>query len=101
MVTIRNNVRVIGNNAFRGATRLKTVVIGKNVSKIGSYAFSGCKKLKTIIIKTRKLTTKTVSRTAFKGTPKTTTVKVPGNKTKTYKKLLKKKGLKSKKIVKG
>ena len=100
-VTIRNNVRVIGNNAFRGATRLKTVVIGKNVSKIGSYAFSGCKKLKTIIIKTRKLTTKTVSRTAFKGTPKTTTVKVPGNKTKTYKKLLKKKGLKSKKIVKG
>ena len=100
-VTIGNNVRVIGNNAFRGAARLKTVVIGKNVSKIGSYAFSGCKKLKTIIIKTRKLTTKTVSRTAFKGTPKTTTVKVPGNKTKTYKKLLKKKGLKSKKIVKG
>ena len=100
-VTIGNNVRVIGNNAFRGAARLKTVVIGKNVSKIGSYASSGCKKLKTIIIKTRKLTTKTVSRTAFKGTPKTTTVKVPGNKTKTYKKLLKKKGLKSKKIVKG
>lgn len=100
-VTIGNNVRTIGNNAFRGATRLKTVIIGKNVSKIGSYAFSGCKKLKTIIIKTRKLSTKTVSRTAFKGTPKTTTVKVPANKMKTYKKLLKKKGLKSKKIVKG
>ena len=80
---------------------MKTVVIGKNVSKIGSYAFSGCKKLKTIIIKTRKLTAKTVSEKAFKGTPKITTAKVPGNKMKTYKKLLKEKGLNSKRIVKG
>ena len=100
-VTIRNNIRSIGNNAFRGTARLKTVVIGKNVSKIGSYAFSGCKKLKTIIIKTRKLTAKTVSKKAFKGTPKITTAKVPGNKMKTYKKLLKEKGLNSKRIVKG
>lgn len=100
-VTIGNNIRSIGNNAFRGTARLKTVVIGKNVSKIGSYAFSGCKKLKTIIIKTRKLTAKTVSEKAFKGTPKITTAKVPGNKMKTYKKLLKEKGLNSKRIVKG
>ena len=94
-------VTQIADNAFRNNKKITKITIGKNVSKIGSYAFSGCKKLKTIIIKTRKLTTKTVSRTAFTGTPKKTTVKVPANKMKTYKKLLKKKGLKSKRIVKG
>ena len=109
-VTIPNTVKISGvtykvtqiaDNAFRNNKKITKVTIGKNVSKIGSYAFSGCKKLKTIIIKTRKLTTKTVSRKAFTGTPKKITVKVPANKMKTYKKLLKKKGLKSKKIVKG
>ena len=109
-VTIPNTVKISGvtykvtqiaDNAFRNNKKITKVTIGKNVSKIGSYAFSGCKKLKTIIIKTRKLTVKTVSGKAFKGTPKTTTVKVPANKIKAYKKLLKKKGLKSKRIVKG
>lgn len=41
-------VTSIANNAFRGCTNLKTVVIGKNVKTIGKNAFYGCKKLKTV-----------------------------------------------------
>ena len=123
-VTIGSNIKTIGKNAFSGATKLKKVTIGKhvteiganafkgcsslkcitlpgNVTKIGANAFSGCKKLKTITIKSTKLTSKTVSKNAFKGLTKETTIKVPKKKLAAYKKLFKSRGLSSKVKVKG
>lgn len=115
-VSMGTNITVIGKNAFQGCTKLKTISIGKNVKTIennaflnctaltkitipakvnliGKNAFSGCKKLKSITIKTKKLTTKNVGKNAFKNINKKATVKVPAKKLKTYKKLLKKRGI--------
>ena len=75
-------------------------MVESNIQSIGNYAFSGCKKLKTIIIRSKKLTTKTVSKKAFKGIAKKVVVKVPKKKRTAYKKLLKKKGLSSKNRIK-
>ena len=59
-------------------------------------AFNGCKKLKTITVKTTKLTSKKVGKSAFKGTPKNATMKVPKKQLKAYKKFMKSKGFKGK-----
>lgn len=122
-ITIGNNVTSIGKNAFYGCKKLKTVKMGKNVTtigsnafkgctaltsltlyskvtKIGSYAFNGCKKLKSLTIQTTYLTTKGVSKNAFKGLTKITTIKAPKKKLKSYKKLFKSRGLSSKVKVK-
>lgn len=122
-VTISKNVITIGKNAFNGCTKLKTVTIGSHVTtvsanafkgckvltkltlpgsttKIGSNAFNGCTKLKTLTINSKKLTSKSVSKDAFKGISTKTTIKVPKGKAKTYKALLQKKGLSKKVKVK-
>lgn len=39
-------ITAIGNNAFHGYKKLKSVTVGKNVKKIGTKAFYGCKKIK-------------------------------------------------------
>ncbi len=119
-VTIPKNVTTIGKNAFSGCTKLKAVTVGSDVTTIGTNAFkgckaltkitlpgktvkieanafSGCKKLKTIVIKSKKLTSKSISKNAFKGISATTIIKVPKGKNKAYKALLQKKGL-SKKV---
>ena len=90
----------IDKNAFKGNKKVTKIVVGSNIQSIGNYAFSGCKKLKTIIIRSKKLTTKTVSKKAFKGIAKKVVVKVPKKKRTAYKKLLKKKGLSSKNRIK-
>ncbi len=90
---VKYKVTEIGNNAFKGYKNLTTVTIGSNVKKIGKNAFYGCKKLKTITIKSTKLTKKSVGSKAFKGTYKKPTVKVPKKKLKTYKAILKSKGI--------
>lgn len=122
-VTIPKNVTTIGKNAFSGCTKLKTVIIGSDVTsigasafknckaltkitlpskttKIGANAFNGCTKLKTITIKSKKMTSKTISKNAFKGISTKTTIKVPSGKAKTYKTLFQKKGLNKKVKVK-
>lgn len=86
-------VTEIGSNAFKNYKYVTAVTIGSNVKKIGKNAFYGCKKLKTITIKTTKLTKKTVGSKAFKGTYKKPTVKVPKKKLKSYKTILKSKGM--------
>lgn len=119
-VTIPKNITTIGKNAFSGCTKLKAVTVGSDVTTIGTNAFkgckaltkitlpgktvkieanafSGCKKLKTIVIKSKKLTSKSISKNAFKGISATTIIKVPKGKNKAYKALLQKKGL-SKKV---
>lgn len=93
-------VTKIDKNALKGNKKVTKIVVGSNIQSIGNYAFSGCKKLKTIIIQSKKLTTKTVSKKAFKGITKKVVVKVPKKKRTAYKKLLKKKGLSSKNRIK-
>ena len=94
-------VTKIDKNALKGNKKVTKIVVGSNIQSIGNYAFSGCKKLKTIIIQSKKLTTKTVSKKAFKGISKKTVIKVPKKKLAAYKKMFKKKGLSSKNKVKG
>ncbi len=86
-------VTSVAKNAFKGNRHIKCLTIGKNVKKIGAKAFYGCKKLKTVTIKTTKLTVKGVGSKAFKGIKSTATIKVPKKKFKTYKSMLKKKGV--------
>lgn len=90
---VKYKVTEIGSNAFKSYKYVTAVTIGSNVKKIGKNAFYGCKKLKTITIKTTKLTKKTVGSKAFKGTYKKPTVKVPKKKLKSYKTILKSKGM--------
>jgi hypothetical protein len=90
-------VTEIKANAFKNHKKLKKITIGKNIKKIGQNAFSGCTGLKTIIIKTTKLTGKTVGKNAFKNIHKKAKVRVPGKKLKSYKSILKARGMNGKK----
>lgn len=89
-------VTAIDAAAFQNNTKLKSITIGKNVKKIGKNAFKGCKNLKTIKIKTTKLTKKNVGKNAFSGIHKKAKATVPKTKLKTYKKMLKARGMKKK-----
>lgn len=99
-LTLGANVATLGKSVFEGCISLKKVTIPKKVTKIGSRAFYNCKKLVSITIKTTKLTTKNVGSKAFTkaggSNYKKLKVKVPKSKLKTYKSLLKKKGLSAK-----
>ena len=86
-------ITAIGNNAFRGCKKLKSVTVGKNVKKIGTKAFYDCKKLKKIIIKTKQLQIKKVGNKAFKGIYSKVNIKVPKPKLKSYKKIFRAKGV--------
>lgn len=86
-------VKGIGNNAFKGYKKLKSVTIGELVSSIGKNAFYKDKKLKKITIQSFVLSK--VGKNAIKGINKKAVIKVPwddmDNKYKAYKKLFKKK----------
>lgn len=105
-VTVPSTVKVDGisykvtsvdANAFSGCKNLQKVVLGTNITKVSANTFSKCSGLKTIVIKSTKLTSENLSKTAFKGISSKTVIKVPKNKVKTYQKLFVKKGL-SKKV---
>ena len=93
-------VTVIKSGAFKNNSKVVTIKVGKNVTKIEDYAFKNCAKLKTIVIKSKKLTSKSLSKKTFKGISKKTTIKVPKAKLKTYKKLFRKNGLSNKVKIK-
>lgn len=93
-------VTVIKSGAFKNNSKVVTIKVGKNVTKIEDYAFKNCAKLKTIVIKSKKLTSKSLSRKTFKGISKKTTIKVPKAKLKTYKKLFRENGLSNKVKIK-
>ena len=101
-LTIGDNVKTIGANAFSGCTKLTTVNLGKtsksNLTAIGKSAFSGCKKLGKVTIKSTKLSS--VGKQAFKGTKSSLKVKVPSRQLAKYKKILKESGLKVKQVTK-
>ncbi len=92
-VTIGKYVTEIGEGAFRMCTALEKITIPANVEKIGANAFNGCIRLVKIILKTRKLTAKTVGKNAFKGNEHAV-IKCPKGLTKSYRKILRKKGAK-------
>ena len=87
-------VTEIADNAFKNNKKLKKVTIGKNITKIGKNAFSGCKNLKTVKINTVLLTKKSVGKNAFKGINEKAKVKVPKKMLKSYKNILKSRGIK-------
>lgn len=90
-------VTAIGDNAFKNAKKLKSIVISENVTKIGKTAFSGCKNLGSITIKSNNL--KTIQKNAFKNIKDKVKVILPKKKYKKYKKLLDSKGKLSEKAV--
>lgn len=96
-VDMGTNVKIIGSMAFYKCSSLTRITIPGKTSKIGKKAFYGCKKLKSIKIKSTRLTLKKIGSNAFKGTYSKGFVRVPKAKLKTYKKILRAKGL-SKKV---
>ena len=97
---IRCQVTSIAPKAFKGDTKIKTVVIPSTVRKIGKEAFAKCKNLKKITIKTTYLSSKKVGANAFKGIHAKATIKVPKKQKKAYQKLLKARGVGKKVTVK-
>lgn len=92
-------VTSVAKNVFKNNKMLKKVTLGKNIKKINANAFKGCKNLKRITINSKSL--KFIGKNAFKGINQKARIKVPASRLKKYKKLFKKKGLKSTvKIVK-
>ncbi len=88
-------VTEIGDSAFKGLKKLKSVTIGKNVIKIGKKAFYKCKALKKITISSSEI--KKVGASSLKGIYKKAIIKVPKSEYKKYVKLFKGKG-QSKKV---
>ena len=97
---IRCQVTSIAPKAFKGDTKIKTVVIPSTVRKIGKEAFAKCKNLKKITIKTTYLSSKKIGANAFKGIHAKATIKVPKKQKKAYQKLLKARGVGKKVTVK-
>ena len=96
-------VTSIADNAFKNNKKITRVVIGsnivtigKNVTKIEKNAFYGCGKLEKITIQSEKLTSKSITKYAFRGISKKIVVKVPASKYKAYKKMFYAKGLNKK-----
>lgn len=88
---IQKNVEVIGNSAFAGCVKLKTVSAkSTKLKNIGSKVFYNCKKLTSITIKSKVL--KKTGKNAFKGISKKAVIKVPASKLKAYTKILARKG---------
>lgn len=68
---------------------IKKGSIPSKVQKIGKNAFYGGSGLKYLTVKTKKLTSKTVGKGAFKKLNKKAKIKVPKSKLKLYAKILK------------
>ena len=77
----------ISAKAFKNYRQLEKVSIGTNVVKIGDQAFCGAEKLKTIVVKSKKL--KAVGNKAFYGIHKNAGIQVESQALATYKVLLK------------
>ena len=88
-VTIGNNVKTIGVQAFALCKSLRSVTIGSGVQTIGNKAFFKAKKLKNIRIQS--LVLRKVGGKAIKGIKKKAVIRVPAVRKKAYQKLFKSK----------
>lgn len=95
-VIMGSSIKTIGANTFSNCSKLTKLTIPAKVTKICSNAFYGCKKLKTLTIKSKKLTSKSIAKKAFKNLPNKVKVEVPKGKGASYKKLFRQKGLNTK-----
>lgn len=87
MKGIQCRVTSVQEKAFAGCKKLRQVTLGENIKKIGKRAFYKCKKLKTVIIESDRI--RSVGKKAFQKIAKKPVIKLPANKYKRYKKLLK------------
>ena len=90
-VKVGNCVRIIGEAAFMNCKNLKKVSMGTSVTTIGKKAFYNCKKLSKLNIYSRGI--RKIGKKALAKTSGKLAVKLPTNKKKVYKKLLRKAGL--------
>ena len=75
-VTIPEGVTSIGNDAFRGCSRLVSVTIPSSVTSIGSHAFSGCSGLTSVTIPS---SVTSIGNDAFSGCSGLTSVTIPSS----------------------
>ncbi|MEG0805474.1 MAG: leucine-rich repeat protein [Lachnospiraceae bacterium] len=87
-------VTTIADTALKGKSELMSVSIGKNIAIIGEQAFYGCKKLKSVKIFSTKITT--IRSRAFGAIHTRAVIRVPRKKFKTYKRMLTKSRIGSK-----
>ena len=88
-VKVGSNVEKVGENAFKGASKLTKVDLCKSqVKTIGKNAFSGAKKLDDIRLNGD--TIKTIGKNAFKDVKKNCTIVISAKNKTTYKKVVKK-----------
>ena len=90
-VKVGNCVRMIGEAAFMNCKNLKRVSLGTGLNTIEKKAFYNCKKLSKLNIYSRGI--RKIGKKAFSKTSGKLAVKIPANKKKVYKKLLRKAGL--------
>ena len=83
-------VTQIAAKALKNQKKITAVDIDGQITIIGENAFAGCKKLRTITIRSEKL--KKVGKNACKGIYAKAKIKVPKKKLSAYKKLFKGKG---------
>ncbi len=90
-VVIGKNIEIIGEAAFMNCKNLKKVSLGTGLNTIEKKAFYNCKKLSKLNIYSRGI--RKIGKKAFSKTSGKLTVKIPANKKRIYKKLLRKAGL--------
>ncbi len=75
---VKYKVTVIADGAFKNNKKLKKIVIGNNIKKIGNSAFYGCSKLKTVTFKkTSKVAT--IGKKAFYKCTALTKISIPAS----------------------
>ena len=73
-ITIGNNIKSIGNNAFYNCSSLTSVTIPDSVTEIGNYAFNGCGNLTSVTIGNR---VTSIDDNAFRDCSSLTSVTIP------------------------
>lgn len=83
-------VSVLGEGAFRGHKKVKSVTVGIHVSQIEEYAFDGCKQLKKIMIKSEQI--EYMGKNAFRGIHAKGVIYVPRSCLKEYREMVRETG---------
>lgn len=63
-----DTITKIGDNAFKGLTKIESIVIGANVTEIGAGAFNGCTALASVTFAGTSYNNLVIGADAFKGT---------------------------------